>query len=1113
MGVDPELAKSNLPPGLILFPGETPEFLAITGAIKLFEATVDGSFTECGGKVGDYFEQIDAVNESIVVITNYRTCFQPLRTPTNLIPSPILSTLASAPLIHIPHLTINNIDHSPIQITISLKFSPSKYLFKFSKPKLTPNTGNFINFRTTATSLCEEFVTILKRFVYPTSMENVFAFKMGEAVLQKNQDKITEIQETKPKVKLSRKLSLEEQIFDDLFGGSSSSDEENDEVEAKGIDENVYRRAHILGWSRGYRIQKEFERMKMNLDSWCIASVNDDFSLSPTYPQDFILPSKILKTASSTELDITQNSFPGLNLNSPISQPPSMFFRNLARFRSRGRFPVICWKKGHHVLMRSGQPMTGFLGSRGLEDELLMREVLRAVNEEQNNISNSFKSSINIQRKKNSAPYGRIPNMSGGHPNAKCVMKICVLDARGYASAFSNGYGGGGYENTENYPPNTTLRFLGLSNIHAISSSHESLLKAISANSTSSNWYSVLESTGWLGHVADLLKAAGGRDGVVGKIVDEDASVLVHCTDGWDRTTQLVSLAQIMLDPYYRTIKGLQILIEKEWIAFGHPFRARGDLPNTLLNSDSRKYNANKYLSTGSGQQPPPLQTTPAPVFLLFLTCLHHLLQQFPAAFEYNAFLLLCLARAGAGNSPFGDFICNSECERDCLRLRERAMSIWSWVRERKQWFRNAGYQRSRKHTSHDDNDCTCNKGGWKKEVLRPDTGARLITLWAEYYFPKDDISIPLLSTPSGIDFVVPSGVNVSPQHYHSYQVGGFPSEYYLVSLFVKRRRRRIAEKVWHIWRSLVFEKKKRRQDQLTLSPDVETSEKLEISQEKDDDMEEMLVGIEEEIDEAERQRLDKMKERNGSRVLLVVKPRAENTIKYKREASVDSISSSSSSDSKSPLSATPIISDSEPSSSDEHHDQKQIILRKGIDQRVNFAARELCDSHLIEWVELSRQCDSSPIITEVSDNITELLMEAQLDNNPSIGGRYHNNNTLEDLLREAQADVNPVFVARSFDIDNTTKMTICVDTHDSNCNHNTICNTFDHIYATTNTKAATTVTNKSLPSSSGRTFLDVSEFATTLESVSKPRHPSSGVNSSARSSMQDLGEFVLVSK
>lgn len=52
-------------------------------------------------------------------------------------------------------------------------------------------------------------------------------------------------------------------------------------------------------------------------------------------------------------------------------------------------------------------------------------------------------------------------------------------------------------------------------------------------------------------------------------------NILVHCSDGWDRTAQLCALAAIILDPFYRTIEGFAILIEKDWIHFGHQFSVR----------------------------------------------------------------------------------------------------------------------------------------------------------------------------------------------------------------------------------------------------------------------------------------------------------------------------------------------------------------------------------------------------------------------------------------------------------------------------------------------------------------------------------------------------------
>ncbi|CAG8539992.1 10977_t:CDS:2 [Diversispora eburnea] len=817
--LDFERAKSILPPGLELLLGENIEFIAKTSAIKLFESTGDGGFRECGGgDLNRYCNLTDVGNESTVLITNYRICYQPLKnsrdssnchrinclchhynTSSSLPSSSPCSTNTSNILKHpatniyhttqIPHLSISQIDESQAQITLSLKFSPSRYLFKFSKPKPTMMAGNFITSRTTANSLCRDFTTIIKRFVYPSSLENVFAFRM-------------------------------------------------------------------------------------------------------------------------------------------------------ARFRSRGRFPVICWKKGHNVLMRSGQPMVGFLGSRGLEDEELMREVIITIDEEQQVLAEKMNNK-NILNDK----------VENNHTSIRCVdlyepcnMKLCILDARSYAAAFSNGYQGGGYEKTEHYPPNTTLQFLGLPNIHVISASHTALLRAINTNASSSNWYSVLENTGWLGHVADLLRAAGGKDGVIGKLVDEDASVLVHCTDGWDRTTQL----------------GLQVLIEKEWIAFGHPFRSRSDLPCDLRNNDIMSHAKGKSSSLRSRKEPPQLPPAPAPVFLLFLTCLHHLLQQFPSAFEFNDFFLLCLARAAAGNSPYGDFICNTEFERETVQLRERTKSIWTLFKERKQWFRNTHYQRNRPSDliRHNDHNNTWNDHSWKKDVLKPDTGARVITLWSQYYFPKDDYSIALLSAPSGTEV---SLLRNPTQQYHPYHLGGFPSEYYLVSLFMKRRKRRIAEKVWTVWRSFVLEKKRNSFERDSSSQkDNKINERNDTTVENEDEKWDILAHV-------------------------------SLAVPQKTIHDMQSKISLSSPLSMSPPTYTPF--------NDFLQDDDDIDI--DIEKEANLMiSSELCESQFLEWVHLSGQDEDS----DTAKILAELLKEAQMD-------EYYCQNIipeserLKDLLREAQID------------------------------------------------------------------------------------------------------------
>lgn len=45
--------------------------------------------------------------------------------------------------------------------------------------------------------------------------------------------------------------------------------------------------------------------------------------------------------------------------------------------------------------------------------------------------------------------------------------------------------------------------------------------------------------------------------------------------DGRDMCCIVASLVQVLLDPYWRSLRGFQTLIQKEWVVLGHPFCTR----------------------------------------------------------------------------------------------------------------------------------------------------------------------------------------------------------------------------------------------------------------------------------------------------------------------------------------------------------------------------------------------------------------------------------------------------------------------------------------------------------------------------------------------------------
>ncbi|KAH8302863.1 hypothetical protein KR044_011376 [Drosophila immigrans] len=173
---------------------------------------------------------------------------------------------------------------------------------------------------------------------------------------------------------------------------------------------------------------------------------------------------------------------------------------------------------------------------------------------------------------------------------------------------------------------------------------------------TTDKWLTRLENSGWLSLVLNSLNASC----VVAQCLDQEGSpVLVHGGKGLDSTLIVTSLVQIILNPDCRTVRGLQALIEREWIQAGHPFASR------------HRYSCYTPHQTRS--------KTSGATFVLFLDCIYQLFTQFPCSFEFSTQLLILLFEHSYF-SQYGTFLCDSEQERHELQVHTRTTSLWSYL-------------------------------------------------------------------------------------------------------------------------------------------------------------------------------------------------------------------------------------------------------------------------------------------------------------------------------------------------------------------------------------------------------------------------------------------------
>ncbi|CAG8530431.1 12744_t:CDS:2 [Cetraspora pellucida] len=347
-----------------------------------------------------------------------------------------------------------------------------------------------------------------------------------------------------------------------------------------------------------------------------------------------------------------------------------------SKFRSKNRIPVLSYLHWHNK-------------NRSIQDEKLIEAIFRS----------------------------NVKTLS-----ERVTQTNLIIDARPTANAMVNVAMGAGTESVENYK-NCERKFMGIDNIHVMRESLGKMVEVIhtaDANCLSVKKYN-LDKSGWLKHISTLLESAL----VIIKSVHVSAShVLVHCSDGWDRTVQLTSISELCLDPYYRTFRGFQVLIEKEWVSFGHKFSDRsGHLSNEkyFVNSGSSTFNSvqSKFTKQSHIREI-------SPVFHQFLDCVFQILSQFPEKFEFNENFLINL-HYHCYSCQFGTFLCNSEKERMDYKVTTETYSVWDYFNSHKEMFLNPLYDEKANSNDQKDNDC----------VLFPDE--KIVKYWAGLFNKKDD--------------------------------------------------------------------------------------------------------------------------------------------------------------------------------------------------------------------------------------------------------------------------------------------------------------------------------------------------------------------------------------